>query len=92
MACTDRNDMLVSAKGLAVQVDERVCGDAPPLSGLLPGVFYAQHLPSIVAAHALDARQGQMVIDLCAAPGGKTSAICSLMATVQQSAPPGDRW
>lgn len=38
-----------------------------------------QNLPSTVAALVLDARPGMRVLDMCAAPGGKTCAIADAM-------------
>ncbi|CAL5340632.1 unnamed protein product [Camellia sinensis] len=38
-----------------------------------------QNLPSIITAHALDPQQGDRILDMCAAPGGKTTAIAILM-------------
>ena len=38
-----------------------------------------QNLPSLVAAYVLGARPGERVLDMCAAPGGKSTAIAQLM-------------
>jgi len=43
------------------------------------GLLYAQGLESILAVIVLDPRQNQRVLDLCAAPGSKTSQIAMLM-------------
>ncbi|MDE2027172.1 MAG: RsmB/NOP family class I SAM-dependent RNA methyltransferase [Candidatus Omnitrophica bacterium] len=59
--------------------------DKPAAQGLLrsdlaaKGLLYAQGLESILAVMALDPRPGQRVLDLCAAPGSKTSQIAMLM-------------
>lgn len=45
----------------------------PHFMGLL------QNLPSIVCGHVLDPQPGDNVIDLCAAPGHKTTHIAALM-------------
>lgn len=38
-----------------------------------------QNLPSLLAAHVLAPRPGARVLDMCAAPGGKTTALAQLM-------------
>ena len=43
------------------------------------GFFSVQDLASVLAAEALDALPGQTVLDLCAAPGGKTLAAAEIM-------------
>ncbi|CAI9089750.1 OLC1v1024383C1 [Oldenlandia corymbosa var. corymbosa] len=48
-------------------------------SELLEGEIFLQNLPSIVAARVLDPQPGERILDMCAAPGGKTTAIAILM-------------
>ena len=43
------------------------------------GMVHVQSLPSIATSLALDPRPGERVLDLCAAPGGKTAHIAALM-------------
>ncbi len=43
------------------------------------GLFYVQRVATGVAAPALDPRPGERVLDLCAAPGGKTTHMADLM-------------
>lgn len=43
------------------------------------GMLYPQQLSSMLAAHALNPRPGARVLDLCAAPGGKTTHMAALM-------------
>lgn len=38
-----------------------------------------QNLPSAVVTHVLDPQPGERILDLCAAPGGKTTHIAALM-------------
>ena len=45
----------------------------------LDGYFQAQDESSMLAAHILEPQPGETVIDLCAAPGGKTTHIAQLM-------------
>jgi len=58
-----------------------VRGDARP--GLSPlhegGLFYLQEPSALSAVSALDPRPGERVLDLCAAPGGKSTQIAGLM-------------
>ncbi len=43
------------------------------------GLFHVQDLASQLCAAALSAKPGQRVLDLCAAPGGKTFTVCEDM-------------
>lgn len=43
------------------------------------GFFLIQDQSSMLVAHVLNPRQGQTILDLCAAPGGKTTHISELM-------------
>src|SRR5207302_1161659 len=54
----------------------------PPLATLpsfLQGLFYVQDPGTLLAVRALDPRPGETILDLCAAPGGKTTYIAQLM-------------
>jgi len=54
---------------------------APPireLPGFVEGLFYPQSLPSIMTTHVLDPKPYELVVDLNAAPGGKTSHVVQL--------------
>ncbi|KAF8046581.1 hypothetical protein N665_3606s0008 [Sinapis alba] len=64
--------------GVAVDLSNRVFR-LPSFHNVLEGEIFLQNLPSIVAAHALDPQKGERVLDMCAAPGGKTTAIAILM-------------
>lgn len=83
IACCSRGDMFTNARGLAVRMSSRPQDRAgpvlPPLSGVLSGMFMLQNLPSIVVGHALDPKVGDFIIDMCCAPGGKTSHLASLV-------------
>ncbi|MEJ0091287.1 MAG: 16S rRNA (cytosine(967)-C(5))-methyltransferase RsmB [Limisphaerales bacterium] len=54
----------------------------PPLNSLASfrdGWFYIQDPSTLLAARELDPQPGETVLDLCAAPGGKTTFIAQLM-------------
>lgn len=54
----------------------------PPLAKLKSfqkGFFYIQDPSTLMAVRELDVKSGQTVLDLCAAPGGKTTFIAQLM-------------
>lgn len=78
-----RSDFFRLEKGVGIQMlltgKARVGPMLPPISGILPSKIFFQNLPSIVVAHALAPRAGDVIIDMCAAPGGKTSHIASLL-------------
>ncbi len=45
----------------------------------LAGLFYVQEPSAMLPAHVLDAKPGEHILDLCAAPGGKTAKIAADM-------------
>ncbi len=49
------------------------------LRGALMGYYHSQALTSALASLALDPQPGELVCDLCAAPGSKTSHMAQLM-------------
>lgn len=64
--------------GTAVEMTERVF-NLPPCHGIPRRSIFLQNLPSIVTAHVLGPKPGERILDMCAAPGGKTTAIAILM-------------
>uniref|UniRef100_A0A7N0T2R5 SAM-dependent MTase RsmB/NOP-type domain-containing protein n=1 Tax=Kalanchoe fedtschenkoi TaxID=63787 RepID=A0A7N0T2R5_KALFE len=77
-AALSRAGMFRVNEGVAVDMHNRVF-KLPSLHGVLEGEIFLQNLPSIISAHALDPQPGERIIDMCAAPGGKTTAIALLM-------------
>lgn len=51
----------------------------PPMNDILPNKMMLQNLPSIVVGHVLNPQPHDRIIDLCCAPGGKTSHVASLV-------------
>ncbi|DAZ96250.1 TPA: hypothetical protein N0F65_012553 [Lagenidium giganteum] len=74
-----RSELFRAERGLAITALVRVCADAPPMNGVLSGDIYVQNLPSTVVAHVLNPQPGECILDMCSAPGGKTSHIATLM-------------
>ena len=63
--------------GVAVDMTSSLFG-CPSLNPLeKEGLLMLQNLPSIATGYALDVKPGDMVLDMCAAPGGKTALLAS---------------
>ncbi len=45
----------------------------PSLDRLNESCFYLQNLPSIICAKVVDPKENEIILDMCAAPGGKTT-------------------
>ncbi|XP_073715697.1 tRNA (cytosine(72)-C(5))-methyltransferase NSUN6 isoform X1 [Misgurnus anguillicaudatus] len=65
-------------KGLAIRMTEPLY-QSPSFDGVLTEDVFLQNLPSVVVGHVLGPRPGERILDMCAAPGGKTTHIASLM-------------
>jgi 16S rRNA (cytosine967-C5)-methyltransferase len=59
-----------------VRVKGRV--DIKSLPGYKDGYFYIQDPASYLSAYLLNPQEGELILDIAAAPGGKTTAIASL--------------
>ncbi|XP_029384532.1 putative methyltransferase NSUN6 isoform X2 [Echeneis naucrates] len=71
--CTDK-----PAKGIGVRMIEPLY-QSPSFDGILPTLVFLQNLPSVVVGHVLGPRPGERILDMCAAPGGKTCHIAAVM-------------
>jgi 16S rRNA (cytosine967-C5)-methyltransferase len=54
----------------------------PDLEGFYEGEWFVQNAASAMPALLLKAQKGELVLDLCAAPGGKTAQLCLTGANV----------
>ena len=77
VCCIERAALFREASGLAVRMQHVVEGDLPSLSGLYPDQMYVQSLPSLTASHVLAAMPGERVLDMCGAPGSKSTHIAT---------------
>ncbi|SPP87395.1 tRNA (cytosine(72)-C(5))-methyltransferase NSUN6 [Drosophila guanche] len=64
--------------GIAVEMQSNVSG-VPSLGDLSCADALLQNLPSIVCVRVLDPQPGERILDMCAAPGNKTTHIAELM-------------
>ncbi len=77
----------LAAEGFAAEAskwcdDGIVCTKTSGLNALLekyPDAFYMQDESSMLVAHILNPQPGMTVLDVCAAPGGKTTHLAQLM-------------
>ena len=86
---TNRDELLERLKSLGVEArpselveDGIVCqklGALDDFELLNKGLCLVQDESSMMAAHVLDPKPGEFVIDCCAAPGGKSTHIAELM-------------
>ena len=73
-----RSGMNPSGSGLVLTLKERVFRSVA-IGGILKGEIMLQNLPSLTAAVVLGPTPGSRVLDMCAAPGGKTTALAQIM-------------
>jgi len=81
IARMDYKEMILAKRGIAVEVTLPKF-KLPSLSELKSyekGYFYAQSLPSMLVTHVLEPEESDVIIDMAAAPGGKTSHIAQLL-------------
>ncbi|XP_072379495.1 tRNA (cytosine(72)-C(5))-methyltransferase NSUN6 [Diabrotica undecimpunctata] len=70
----------IAPSGIAVEVTETISGCVPINESILPvGEILLQNIPSILCVHNLNPKPGDVVLDMCASPGNKTTHIAELM-------------
>ncbi len=80
IALVSCDEMLRRRNGVAVIIVKSVYR-APPIRELpeyRDGLIYPQSLPAMYVSRTVDPRPGEVVVDMCAAPGGKTSHMVEL--------------
>ncbi|XP_074122899.1 tRNA (cytosine(72)-C(5))-methyltransferase NSUN6 isoform X1 [Sminthopsis crassicaudata] len=76
-----RNEMFSLSsplKGIGIRMTEPVYL-SPSFDNVLSSALFLQNLPSAVVSHVLNPQPGEKILDMCAAPGGKTTHIGALM-------------
>ena len=81
-ACS-RNEFFRSSHGVGIVMSKdpfhRVGPCLPSLSGILQDKMMLQNLPSVLVGHVLDPQPNDTILDMCAAPGGKSAHLASLV-------------
>jgi len=75
-----RYDLFVNkiVSGIAVRMTDPIC-IFPSFGDVMHKQLFLQNLPSIVCGHVVDPKPGEYILDMCAAPGGKTTHLGILM-------------
>lgn len=85
---TSKSDLMNNLKELGFEIEETVYDNALNIlnpKGIIDtkyfdeGHFYVQDLGSILVASFLNPRENSSLLDLCAAPGGKTTHLAEIM-------------
>jgi hypothetical protein len=78
-----RADLFRLQQGVAVRMSVKLCERVeplhPPFNGVLSREMMLQNLPSVLVGRALNPQIGDVILDACAAPGGKTAHLASLV-------------
>lgn len=82
-AACSRSEFFSLTKGIGIVMSQmpydRAGPTLPPLSGALEDKMMLQNLPSILVGHVLNPQPNEVILDMCCAPGGKSSHLASLV-------------
>eukprot|EP01122_Echinamoeba_exundans_P009566 TRINITY_DN3417_c0_g1_i1.p1 TRINITY_DN3417_c0_g1~~TRINITY_DN3417_c0_g1_i1.p1 ORF type:complete len:443 (-),score=64.13 TRINITY_DN3417_c0_g1_i1:1334-2662(-) len=73
-----RTVMFQAKEGVGVTVTEQLFPN-PSFNDVFTQEMYLQNFPSQLVAHLLNPQEGDTIIDMCSAPGGKTTHVAALM-------------
>jgi 16S rRNA C967 or C1407 C5-methylase (RsmB/RsmF family) len=69
-----------SFSGVGVRIKQLInCGYIPSFDKLDESKLYLQNLPSIICSKVLDPKENELILDMCCAPGGKTTHLAQLV-------------
>jgi 16S rRNA C967 or C1407 C5-methylase (RsmB/RsmF family) len=74
-----RSDYFAQSSGVGITMLRIAGPHLPPFNGVFVGKMMLQNLPSAVVVHALEPQRGDVILDMCSAPGGKTSHVASFI-------------
>ncbi|MBQ8569224.1 MAG: 16S rRNA (cytosine(967)-C(5))-methyltransferase RsmB [Oscillospiraceae bacterium] len=77
--CTVKDCELPLLKGRAAVLENIPCGSPEQLKSFTDGLFHVQDISSQLCCAVLDPQENESIVDLCAAPGGKTFTIGEMM-------------
>ncbi|XP_077010898.1 tRNA (cytosine(72)-C(5))-methyltransferase NSUN6 isoform X5 [Tamandua tetradactyla] len=69
---------VIGPRGIGIRMTEPVYL-SPSFDNVLPNYLFLQNLPSALVTHVLSPQPGEKILDMCAAPGGKTTHIAARM-------------
>ena len=75
----NRKEIVNPTNGMALRMKSRVYNLPSLPNEFLSGLIMNQAFPSMLAACVLSPTPGSTVLDMCAAPGGKTTALAQIM-------------
>ena len=79
ISCCKRSEYFAQSSGMGVRMTRVAGPPQPSLNNILTGKMMLQNLPSVCVAHALDPQPDDVILDMCCAPGGKTTHVASLV-------------
>lgn len=80
IAMQDEKEIFNNRKGIAVKIFESIYHSAPirNLDEYNLGKIYEQSIPAMLTSIILEPNPGEIIVDMCASPGGKTTHIAQL--------------
>ena len=84
IAVMDGKEMVKLKRGLAVKIERSIYKSISlrELEEYEQGLIYEQSVPAILTSLILNPSPGDIILDMCAAPGGKTSHMAQLMGNM----------